>query len=299
MDPNDANSASSQPTDASQDEKTVPEMPVVPAAGQDRRTFLKAAVVASAAVAAAGGAAGAALISGGQPKPLVRFIGNANSGDPCDACIEGTLPNPTTRPYLTTNTPATSTQLAALQAESAGFTINSQGHAAGDFEIFFVDHAPAAAPSPGKINLTVQITGSTSTTTLNKTDIDDPSQTVFAYSGGGQAVLITEQSNVTTVNGSSCPTTTSTSMGTYLATLNTDQSSLKNAGMGSAGGFAYNPLNTGDDVLVQFHLTWNGGRLFPSPTTGEQLFTFLFTWTDTGTGGASCTKYLYIYGQQN
>jgi hypothetical protein len=272
----------------------MPDLTAVPAASQDRRTFLKAAVVASAAVAAAGGAAGAALLSGGKPSPLIKFVGGENSGDPCEACIEGTIPNPTQRNYLTTNMPATQAQLDALKLLAAGFTVNSSGHAAGDFQVFVVDHAPAAATGSAKINLVVTVTGTAVGASDSGTDLD--SSNLFDFVGGGSSVVVTEQTNV---NMPPCPTDHGVNLATWVKTLG-QGASLSGVGLGTAGGIHFSPVNSGDDVLVDFHFKWDGntGRLISNTTGAEQLYTFQFTWTDNGTGGTSCTKYLYIYGQQ-
>jgi hypothetical protein len=271
----------------------MPDLPQLSTEGNSRRNFLKAAVVASAAVATAGGAAGYALSSGRAPAPLIRFIGDVHSGDPCDACIEDT--GYSVRTYLTTNTPASGSQLTSL---GVGFTVNSAGAAQGDFEIFFVDHAPAAATGSGKINLTVLVSGtarnSTDTGDYTETITDIDSSQLFQYSGAGSAVLVTEQ---TSIPSAPCMDKQSTTLGTFVKKLG-QGSSLSDVGMGTAGGINYSPVTSTDDVLVQFHMTWNHPRLISDTTGATQVYTFQFSWTDTGANGHSCTKYLYIKGQQ-
>jgi len=283
---------------SSGDETTSPDLPALSAKGNDRRTFLKAAVVASAAVAAAGGVAGATLLAGQSPSPLIRFIGDVNSGDPCDACIEGTMYTATPRAYCTANTnsspPTFSTTTNCPGGTlAAGFTVNSQGHPQGDFEIFFVDHAPVAATGSAKINLDITITGTAVSNSDSNTDID--SSSLFDYVGGGSSVLVTEQSSVPSAP---CMSGQSTTLGTFVAKLAQADSLHGASGAFGTSGINYSPVGANDDVLVQLHVKWVGGKISNTPGAA-QLYTFKFTWTDTGTGGTSCTKYLYIYGQQN
>ncbi len=308
MDPNDARTPNPQPSDLSDDEATIPELPQVSPDASNRRNFLKAAVVASAAVAAAGGAAGAALLSGRQPSSLIKLVGDTQSGDPCDACIEGTGYTTTPRAYCTasnnSNPPsfnATTTDCTALSPTlAAGFTVNGPGMAQGDFEIFFVDHAPAS----GTINLTVTVTGQSVSTTESGVDLD--SSNLFNYLGGGSSVLVTEQTAVPTAP---CMSEASDKLSTYVRTLAQKDALHGSTGAFGTSGISYTPCTTvsckaptgvvgtsTDDVLVQLHMKWVGGKI--SSTTGAtQLYTFKFSWTDTG--GTSCTKYLYIYGQQD
>lgn len=281
-----------------EEQSTVPGVPPVAAEASSRRNFLKAAVVASAAVAAAGGAAGVALVSGRQPQ-TIRFIGSANSGDPCDACIEGTSYSSTPRSYCTandnTNPPIFSSTTTNCNPVSGsptlteGFTTNGNNNA--DFQIFFVDHAPVA----GTINLTITVFGK-SKTIDESAGVDIDSSQLFTFPpGNGNHVWVTEQTNIPAAP---CMSEVSSSLGTFVKELGSSPaSSLSGTGMGTAGGFAYSPATSGDDVLVQLHMNWNGGDIGTGASGQTQLFTFKFHWTDSG--GTSCTKYLYIYGQQS
>ncbi len=285
-------------SDQSDDEPTVPDLQRLSTEGNSRRNFLKAAVVASAAAATAGGAAAFALSSGRAPAPLIRFIGDINSGDPCDACIEGTMYTSTPRAYCTANNnsspPAFSstTTNCAGGTLAAGFTVNSQGHPQGDFEIFFVDHAPVAATGSAKINLTITVTGTAVSNSDSNTDID--SSSLFNFVGGGSSVLVTEQSSVPSAP---CMSGQSTTLGTFKALLAQKDSLHGASGAFGTSGINYSPVGANDDVLVQLHMKWVGGKI-SNTADAAQLYTFKFSWTDTGTGGTSCTKYLYIYGQQ-
>jgi hypothetical protein len=265
MDRDDAHNSGPQPNDASNDQPTVPDLTAVPAAGQDRRTFLKAAVVASAAVAAAGGAAGAALLSGGKPVSLLPTVNNVcnpqcSGGDPCSACLTDSAPD----------------------GQISGFKVDSgtgKSQNPGDF-LFWITNTTAAA---GYYQLTVSVTGNGHTA-----NPITASSSPFQFKTGNGDVYVNAFSSGATVQ--ACPNSGSGGGGNSsgsatqydtLTQLNQDNSN-KGYHLTSAG-----------KIQFGLHLNYSGGALTSSPTTFTFTFTLSYSATGSGAYTAICSSDTY------
>jgi len=241
------------------DEMSPPELP---ADGNSRRNFLKAAVVASAAVAAAGGAAGAALLTGKVPSPSIRFVGNTVSGDPCRGCITG----------------SNFTQYSTFNVNASGVN-----NTPGTFFLFFTDHA---LPT-GSYDLAVQIkqhpvnNPGGAPTTFNLGDASAP----FIYHGTtGNQVFVYNNPTAT-----DCPTSAGDLTGQLPGS----------AGHGTtlADVLPVNWTQSGtNDLQFEIHIDWRTHTIGSMGDT--QKFDFVLTLTNHNTDATICTETISITGIQ-